>query len=508
MRRVADRATIARCRTSNVQEARGELGRLVGDVSLEIKRLDHPYEYDLVCIGAGAAGRHAALFAGEIGKRVAVIEKERTIARLGTQGGTLPSKTLREAVRSLKLVRRAEPYGVPSGGLRDRPDLRYLHDRVEEVCVDEGTRIADQFARLRIDLLSGKARFVDPHTLALESAHGVREITAEYILIAVGAKGIEPEGVACDGETIVDVDGLLELRELPRSLIVVGCGLAGLEFGTMFATLGTRVTLVDSREKPLDFLDRSLFDELVAELKRQRVEVAFGMGVDGASVECDERGKRAVVRFADGRTERADVALFATARNGVTRTLGLDRIGIEVSERGHVRVDTDYRTQVPNVFAAGDVIGHTPRASIAAEQGRVAAARMFQMPLPALSDREVFGVYSVPELAMIGSTEQQLSAAGVPYVAGVAHYREIARGAMLGDEFGYFKMLFDRRDRKLVGVHCAGTNATELIHVGQAVLMLNGTLDYFLTNVFNYPTLAECYKVAALDAANRMAAHA
>jgi NAD(P) transhydrogenase len=463
--------------------------------------VDHPYEYDLLCIGGGAAARAAALVAAEHGKRVAVVEKERSASRLGMFGGTVPSKTLREAVRAFKAAQRADP--IAAEGPVPPPDLELLRERVAVVCDDHAAATLDEFARLGVDLISAKAHFRDAHTIAIESVHGVREVTAAHVLIATGTHSVEPAGVTCDGEVLVDAESLLDIPHLPRSLVVVGCGLVGLEYGSMFAALGVEVTMVDGRTHPLDFLDDSIFDELVAEVSKRHVTVRFGRAVAGANVETGEFGRKAVVRLSDGSRVAADVALFATERHGSTESIGLDAIGLDVGARGHVRVDADFRTSVRNVFAAGDVIGGTPRASIAAEQGRIAACRMFGIATPPLAEIEVLGVYSVPELASVGATEQRLRAAEIPYAVGVARYKEIARGAMLGDEFGFFKMLFDRRDRRLLGVHCAGTHATELIHVAHAVMALGGDLDYFLTTVFNYPTLAECYKVAALNAANQ-----
>ncbi len=465
--------------------------------------MDHPYEFDLICIGCGPAGRWAAIQAAELGKRVAIVEKQRTLERLGVNGGTMPSKTLREAVRSWKLANRARSF--TSDDPYQHPDFGVLREHVQDVCEDEGENLLDQFQHHGVELISGKARFVDAHTIAIESVAGVREITTDYVMLAVGTYSVEPPGIFCDGEVFIDVDILEGVTDIPRSLIVLGCGLIGFEYGTMLAALGTDVTLVDSSDAPLAFLDRSVFEEVVKELGRQRLKVRFGTPAVTGAVEVGDHGRHAVVKLADGTRLVADAAFLATGRNGNTESLGLDSIGVATSARGHVQVDANYRTSVRNVYAAGDVIGGTPRASLAAEEGRIAACRMFGADAQPLGDCEVIGVYSVPEIAMVGVTEQQLAASGIPYVAGIARYREIARGAMLGDEFGFFKMLFDRRDRRLVGAHCAGTHATELIHVAQAVIALSGTLDFFLTNVFNYPTLAECYKVAALHAANQLA---
>lgn len=466
--------------------------------------LDHPHEYDLICIGAGPSGRAAAITAAEHGKRVLIVDKERSESRLGQHGGTLPSKTLREAVRSYKAARRANP--IATDDVLPVPDLAVLRERVSEVCDDAAASMLDELARLGVDLTSGKARLVSIHTVAIESLHGVREVTAQFVLVATGARDGEPPGIQCDGEVLVDADSFLDVETLPRSLAVVGCGLVGLEYGSMFATLGVDVTLIDAKRHPLDFLDTSIFDELIAEVSRHRVTVKFGSPVVSARVQVEEFGRKASLVLADGSRVTTDLALFATHRSGTTESLGLREIGVSLGERGHVKVDVDFRTSIENVFAAGDVIGGTARASIAAEQGRIAACRMFDLPTLPLSLLEVLGVYAVPEIACVGKTEQQLVAAGIPFVSGVARYKEIARGAMLGDEFGFFKMHFDRRDRRLLGVHCAGTHATELIHVAHAVMALGGGLDYFLTTVLNYPTLAECYKVAALNAANQLTA--
>lgn len=464
--------------------------------------LDHAHEYDLLCIGAGPAGRAAAITAAERGKRVLIVDKERSESRLGRAGGTIPSKTLREAVRSFKAARRAN--AIAADDALPPPDLAVLRERVAENCDEAAACTFDELTHLGVDLVSGKAHLVADHTVAIESLHGVREVTSLYVLVATGARDTEPDGVQCDGEVLVDVDTLLEVSELPRSLVVVGCGLIGFEYGTMFAALGVDVTLVDAKEHPLDFLDASIFDEVVKEVGRHRVAVRFGSAVVGARVEVGEFGKKAMVALADGSRLASEVALFATHRCGNTDSLGLPERRVALNARGHVKVDTDFRSTNPTVYAAGDVIGGTARASIAAEQGRIAACRMFGFPTPALSPLEVLGIYAVPEIACVGKTEQALVAESTSFVVGVARYKEIARGAMLGDEFGFFKMIFDRDTRKLLGAHCAGTHATELIHVAHAVMALGGGLDYFLTTVLNYPTLAECYKVAALNAANQL----
>ena len=467
--------------------------------------MTEPYDFDLVCIGSGPAGQRAAVQAAKIGRRAAVIERRRCVGGVCIDTGTIPSKTLREAVLA---------YGVGPGRLDRpawaaptvRPTAAQLLSGVDAVMTREIEVVEHQLRRNDVTLLRGDAAFLDPHTLTIRSEAGPRRVTAANILIAVGTVPAPTPGVKPDGEVVLDTDEIPHLRQLPRTLAVVGAGVIGMEYTSMFAALGVQVILVDQRERPLEFLDREIVDELIHQLRNRNVTFRLGESVESLAVS-EGPPRRAVLNLASGKRLVSDMVLFSVGRIAATDTLNLEVAGLEVDARGRLSVDETFRTAVPHIFAAGDVIGHPSLAATSSEQGRLAACHAFGVePRKRMAGHFPVGIYSIPEISMVGPPEHELTAQRVPYEIGVARYREIARGHILGDGSGFFKMLFHRHDRRLLAVHCIGTGATELIHVGQAVLGLGGGLDYFLDTVFNYPTLAECYKVAALDASNKLRA--
>jgi len=345
--------------------------------------------------------------------------------------------------------------------------------------------------------------FTDAHTLTLTGEGSQRAITAANILIAVGTRPAPPPGVAVDREVVATSDDVAGLTRLPRTVTVVGGGVIGMEYASMLATLGTTVILVDQRDRPLEFLDREIVDELVHQMRARNVTFRLGEAVSRLEV-ADGECRRAVTLLESGKRIVSDLVLFSVGRLGATDDLNLDAVGLEADERGRLKVDGEFRTRVPHIFAAGDVIGYPSLAATSSEQGRLAACHAFGVSAPPMASHFPIGIYAIPEISMVGATERELTDGKIPYETGVARYREIARGQILGDDSGLLKLLFHREDRRLLGVHAIGTGATELIHVGQAVLALGGGLDYFLRTVFNYPTLAECYKVAALNAANKL----
>jgi NAD(P) transhydrogenase len=365
--------------------------------------------------------------------------------------------------------------------------------------------IDDQLRRNDVAVLSGEAAFADPHTLLLRSEQGTRRVTAANIVIGVGTEPASPPGVKADGELILTTDDMVRLPRLPRSLAVVGAGVIGTEYASIFAAVGVAVTVVERRERMLEFLDREIGDELVHQMRNRNVTFRFGETVETLAVTA-EPPRRAVLNLESGKRIVADMVLFSAGRVGATEMLNLPAAGLTADARGRIAVDAQFRTAVPHVFAAGDVIGYPSLAATSAEQGRLAACAAFGVEAGPLERHFPVGIYSIPEISMVGAAEHELTAQKVPYETGVARYREIARGQILGDQSGMFKMLFHREDRRLLGIHCIGTGATELVHIGQAVLGLGGGLDYFMKTVFNYPTLAECYKVAALDAFNKLRA--
>ncbi len=465
-------------------------------------------EYDLVCVGSGPAGQRAAVQAAKLRKRVLVVERRPKIGGECLGFGTIPSKTFREAVVWFTGLERCAQFGADlfgSGGAsRERVTFEQLRARIGDVRQREGKVIEDQLRRNGVDVLRGTASFRDAHTLVVQDGSGERTVRGTFVLVAVGTRPASPPGIECDGATVVDSDQLLALPELPRSVVVVGGGVIGMEYASMLGLLGVTVTVVEKRDRPLEFLDREIVDELMHQLRDRGVVFRLGEAVQSATVE-EGPPRRAVVILESGKKIVADVAFFSLGRVGGTKDLGLESIGIAVDERLRVKVDDHFRTSVPHVYAAGDVIGQPALAATSMEQGRLAACHAFGFKAEPMGSHFPIGIYAIPEVSMVGATEQDLTAKKVPYEVGVARYRDTARGQILGDDTGLFKMMFHREDRRLLGAHCIGTGATELIHVGQAVLGLGGGLDYFLRTVFNYPTLAECYKVAALNAANKLA---
>ena len=460
------------------------------------------YDFDLVCIGSGPAGQRAAVQAAKLGKRVAVVEKQRCLGGVCLGTGTIPSKTFREAV--LFFSRGTGPYDrervIPP---RVRPTAEQLYAKVEDVLSREQNVIEEQLRRNDVSMVRGEASFANPHTLIIRGEDGWRQISAGTIVIAVGTEPAPPPGVAADGEIVLTSDDIMRLKHIPRAMAVVGGGVIGIEYASMFATLGVPVTLIERRQRPLDFLDREIVEELIHQMRARNVTFRLGEAVESIEIS-DGPPRRAIVRLESGKRIISDVVLFSAGRLAATGPLELGAAGLDTDERGRLKVDEVFRTRVPHIFAAGDVIGYPNLAATSSEQGRLAACHAFGVEAGPMAPHFPIGIYAIPEISMVGAIEDDLTERRVPYETGVARYREIARGQILGDDSGLFKMLFHRENRQLLGVHAIGTGATELIHIGQAVLGLGGGLDYFLQTVFNYPTLAECYKVAALDASNKL----
>jgi len=438
----------------------------------------------------------------KLGHRTAIVEKGRALGGVCVDTGTIPSKTFREAV--LGVARAGGSVGGPSPYQDRRPTIEGLLSRVTDVVRRECAVIHAQLERNDVTVIWGKAAFQDPHTVVVEFENGRRTVTADKILVAVGTEPAAPPGVAADGEIILTSDDILRLGRMPKTLAVVGAGVIGLEYASMFAVLGVNVTVVEKRQRFLEFLDHEIVDELTHQMRNRGVTFRLGEAVERLEI-ADGPPRRAVLLLESGKRIVADAVLFSAGRAGATATLDVAAAGLKADERGRLRVDATFRTAVDHIYAAGDVIGYPSLAATSSEQGRLAACHALGVSAGAVADHFPIGIYAVPEISMVGQTEEDLTRQKVPYETGVARYREIARGQILGDDSGFFKMLFHRNDRQLLGVHTIGTGATELIHIGQAVLGLGGGLDYFLNTVFNYPTLAECYKVAALDAANKLA---
>ena len=379
-----------------------------------------------------------------------------------------------------------------------------LIGQVGHVVQREMQIISDALRRNDVELVHGLASFVEPHTVRVETATGQRLLTADHMLLAVGTRPSQPPGMAPDGQTIITSDDILTLQQLPRTLAVVGAGVIGIEYASMFAALGVHVTVIDQRPRPLEFLDQEIGDELIHQLRNSDVLFRCGDAVEHIDMVQTPQWQ-GLIQLASGKYLAADVILFAAGRVGATDALHLDAVGLAADARGRLQVDSSYRTAVEHIWAVGDVIGFPALAATSSEQGRLAACAMFGVHADAMPRHFPVGIYAIPEVAMVGATEEELTRQKIPYETGLARYQEISRGVILGDDAGLFKMLFHREDGRLLGCHCLGSGATELIHIGQAVLALGGGLEYFLQTVFNYPTLAECYKVAAYNAANKLA---
>jgi NAD(P) transhydrogenase len=459
------------------------------------------FEFDLVSIGSGPAGQKAAIQASKLGRHSAVIEC-RQVGGVCVISGTIPSKTLREAVLHLTGFTQRGFYGQ-SYRVKEEITVQDLRDRFVEVMRRETDVIRDQLARNHVTLIEGLGRFVDDHSLVVgDTAGRERKLTADKVVIATGTRPERPPTVAFDGRTVFDSDGLMELDRIPGSLVVVGGGIIGIEYASVYAALGSKLTVVDKRRKLLDFCDGEIVEGLQHHLRE--LGVTFRLGEEVTAVESLEEG--ALVELASGKRIAADAVLYSAGRRGATEDLHLENAGLSADDRGRIKVGSNYRTDVPHIYAVGDVIGFPSLAATAMEQGRMAALDAFGLESHSTPELFPIGIYTIPEISFVGKTEEELTEASVPYEVGISRYRELAKGQILADHHGMLKLLVSPEDRRLLGVHVLGTGATEVVHIGQAVMGNGGTLDYLLDTVFNYPTLAESYKVAALDAQNKLRA--
>jgi len=460
------------------------------------------YDYDLLVIGSGPGGQKAAIAAAKLDRRVAVVERPSMLGGVCVNTGTIPSKTLREAILYLTGAGEREVYGQ-SYRVKEDITVADLTARITHVVSRENDVVRSQLTRNRVTILPGMAYFVGPHSVEIDDLGGrTRKVTADKIVVATGTRPARPSSVAFDDKTIVDSDGIIHLERVPRSMVVVGAGVIGMEYASMFAALGTKVTVVEKRMSMLDFCDDEVVEALKYHLRDLAVTFRFGESV--AAVESHPDG--AITMLGSGKKIPADTVLYSAGRQGVTDGLNLPAAGLAADERGRITVDEFFRTKVEHIYAVGDVIGFPALAATSMEQGRLAANHAFGEAVSVDEIPQPIGIYSIPEISFVGKTEAELTDACVPFEVGVSRYRELARGQIVGDSYGVLKMLVSPVDRKLLGVHVFGTQATELIHIGQAVMGCGGTVDYLVDAVFNYPTLSEAYKVAALDATNKMRA--
>ncbi|MEI3853669.1 MULTISPECIES: Si-specific NAD(P)(+) transhydrogenase [Ensifer] len=459
-------------------------------------------QFDLIVVGSGPAGRRGAIQAAKLGKKVLVIEQGKRVGGVSVHTGTIPSKTLRETALNLSGWRERGFYGrayrvkqeISADDLRQRLIITLNH----EVEVLE-----HQFARNRVQQMRGKASFVDPTTLEVVKDDGeTLLVSGTSIMLAVGTKPFRPDYMPFDGKTVLDSDELLDIAELPRSIVVIGAGVVGIEYATIFSALDTHVTVIDPKTTMLDFIDKEIVEDFTYQLRDRNMKLHLGQKAD--KVERLDDGK-VLLTLDNGRKIVTDMVLFAAGRMGATDTLNLPAAGLEADSRGRLKVNPEtFQTSVPNIYAAGDVVGFPSLASTSMEQGRIAAR--VAVGAIAMEPQKYFpyGIYAVPEISTCGLSEEEVKERGIPYECGIARFRETSRGHIMGLESGLLKMIFSMKTRRLLGVHIIGEGATELVHIGQAVLNLKGTVEYFVENTFNYPTLAEAYKIAGLDAWNRM----
>ncbi|KLN69499.1 pyridine nucleotide-disulfide oxidoreductase [Rhodococcus erythropolis] len=462
-----------------------------------------PMEYDLVVIGSGPGGQKAAIAAAKLGKRVAMVEKGNMLGGVCVNTGTIPSKTLREAVLYLTGMNQRELYGA-SYRVKENITPADLLARTQHVITKEIEVVRSQLLRNRVELLIGVGSFVDEHTILVEdSSRGDKmTITAKFVVIATGTLPARPAGVSFDSHRVLDSDGILDLTSIPTTMVVVGAGVIGIEYASMFAALGTKVTVVEKRTSMLDFCDPEVIESLRFHLRD--LAVTFRFGEEVTAVDVGANGTLTTLR--SGKQIPAETVMYSAGRQGLTAPLALENAGLEADERGRIYVDDNFRTKVEHIYAVGDVIGFPALAATSMDQGRLAAYHAFDEPGAKLMDLQPIGIYSIPEVSYVGATEVDLTKESVPYEVGVSRYRELARGQIAGDTYGMLKILVSTDDLKLLGVHIFGSGATDLVHIGQAVMGCGGTVEYLVDAVFNYPTLSEAYKVAALDVMNKIRA--
>jgi NAD(P) transhydrogenase len=458
-------------------------------------------EYDLVVIGSGPAGQKSAIGAAKLRKKVAIIDRKKAIGGVCVHTGTIPSKTLREAVLYLSGFRQRTFYGR-GYALKDRIAMSDLTFRAQSVMLREVEVIKAQLRRNYVTTFEGEARFLDPHSIEVKNDDGSQLVRGHHIMIACGTRPAHSADIPIDGKRIFDSDQVHCLEEVPRDLVVVGAGIIGLEYASMFAALGVKVTLLDQRPILLDFVDREIIESLCFQLRQ--LGTVFRLGEKVVSIGLDEPRDRVFAKLESGKNVHGQGLLYTIGRQANSDLLNLEAAGLTADGRGKLVVNENFQTAVPHIYAAGDVIGFPALASTSMEQGRLASCHMFGTPGKMPPHLIPYGIYTIPEISMVGRTEEQLTQEKIPYEVGLARYAELAKGQMLGDDQGMLKLIFDPDSLKLLGVHVIGDRAAEIVHIGQAVISLGATIEYFRDAVFNYPTLAEAYKVAALDGLNKL----
>jgi len=459
-------------------------------------------DFQLCVIGSGPGGQKAAIQAAKLGKKVCIVERMEQVGGVAIHTGTIPSKALRQAIIEATagvdhLRVRAE---VKSGNLT----IGEVMASCQRIIATEMEIVRVQLRRNGVELIRGFGSFKDKTTLLVKNSEGEKELTADRFIVAVGTEPVRPDFIPFDDDCVLTSDDLLHLKRLPESLIVVGGGVIGTEFASMFSRLGIRVTLIVSGQRVLDFLDVQIGEALQYHMRNRGMTLRFGEELKSVTKDDGVEKPSVEVCLKSGKCLKSDAFLYCQGRQGVTENLDLENAGLSADHRGRITVDDNYQTCNPEIYAVGDVIGFPALASTSMNQGRMASCHMFGKPNHKLRKYFPFGIYSIPEISMVGSSEEELTEKGVPFETGCAGYKEIARGQLLGDDVGLLKILFHPKTRVVLGVHIIGTGATELIHIGQAVMALDGKIDYFIDSAFNYPTLAEGYRVAALNGANKL----
>ncbi|MDF0650952.1 MAG: Si-specific NAD(P)(+) transhydrogenase [Nitrospira sp. LK265] len=456
--------------------------------------------YDLLVIGTGPAGQKAAVQAAKLGKKVGLIEKKEVVGGVCINTGTIPSKALREAVLYFSGIPQRSIYGTPYR-FKETVKIEELVRHVNYVITNEIKIVHDQMARNRVEMIFGSASFLDPHRLRVQHRSGPSEHTADFIVIAVGTEASRPPEIPFDDTSIIDTDGLLTFRHLPSSIVIVGGGVIGTEYASMLAALGIPTTLIDKGPRLLEFADA----EIIGQLQRQMKDFGVTLYHDEEVLAIKKESDNSIhVSLQQAKPIKTSTLMYAIGRVGATKGLNLEAAGLKPDNRGRLTVNEHFQTAVPHIYGAGDVIGFPALASTSMQQGRHASCNAFGHPNHTDNSLLPYGIYSIPQISMVGRNEEDLTQAGVPYAVGIARYKEIARGLLMGDETGMLKLLFHRQTYELLGVHIIGEGATELIHIGQAIMAHRGRIHYFIDTIFNYPTLAECYRVAALDGINRL----
>ncbi len=473
----------------------------MGTTGVNLSAMGSTQEYDLVVIGSGPGGQKAAIAAAKLGKSVAVVERGLMLGGVCVNTGTIPSKTLREAVVYLTGMNQRDLYGA-SYRVKEKITPADLLARTQHVISREIDVVRTQLMRNGIELYVGHARFLDAHTIDIDDPNRPERVTVSgrYVVIATGTKPARPAGVEFDENRVLDSDGILDLKTIPNSMVVVGAGVIGIEYASMFAALGTKVTVVEKRVNILEFCDPEIIEALKFHLRD--LAVTFRCGEEVTAVDVGSAGT--ITTLASGKQIPAETVMYSAGRQGQTDLLDLQNAGLEADSRGRIFVDDNYQTKVDHIYAVGDVIGFPALAATSMDQGRLAAYHAFGEPCKAMAELQPIGIYSIPEVSYVGATEVELTAESVPYEVGVSRYRELARGQIAGDSYGMLKLLVSTEDLRLLGVHIFGTNATEMVHIGQAVMGCQGTIEYLVDAVFNYPTFSEAYKVAALDVMNKL----